>query len=437
MKREKHQPRADEPAKTWQATQHSNIVRHVPSGIYYARLRVKGKLVWRSLKTERISIAQARLADVEREERRKSEAGFVQATDKVLIRECIEAYRQKGFRPAKPRSKKDVKPLKPAALAYYEQRIQALKESWPGFEDLEVRHVTEKHCSDWADKARVRMAPTVFNHTLGVLRNLFDFGVQAGARYNNPAAGIMRESETSKKLTLPDNATFAKFVAEIESAGSGHSKPCADLVRFMAFGGFRKTEAAFVTWADCDFDRGGQGVITLRGHPDTGLKNRVPGEVRQVPMIPEMREFLLRLREKRSDDTPSTPVMAVRECQKAMDRAAKALGMVRITHHDLRHLFATRCIESGVDIPTVSRWLGHQDGGALAMRVYGHLRDAHSVAMAQRVTFSSPEPIGSAPAPDARGLRGIAGDGKHRDLREKEKAERGIAEDATHEGPAV
>jgi integrase len=24
-------------------------------------------------------------------------------------------------------------------------------------------------------------------------------------------------------------------------------------------------------------------------------------------------------------------------------------------YHDLRHLFATRCIESGVDIPTVSR----------------------------------------------------------------------------------
>jgi integrase len=45
--------------------------------------------------------------------------------------------------------------------------------------------------------------------------------------------------------------------------------------------------------------------------------------------------------------------------------------MHRITHHELRHLFATRCIESGVDIPTVSRWLGHKDGGALAMKVYG------------------------------------------------------------------
>jgi integrase len=49
--------------------------------------------------------------------------------------------------------------------------------------------------------------------------------------------------------------------------------------------------------------------------------------------------------------------------QSNADRAAKVLGMTRITHHDLRHLFATRCIESGVDIPTVSRWLGHKDGG--------------------------------------------------------------------------
>jgi len=70
-----------------------------------------------------------------------------------------------------------------------------------------------------------------------------------------------------------------------------------------------------------------------------------------------------------------------------MDRAAKIVAMERITHHDLRHLFATICIESGVNIPTVSRWLGHQDGGALAMKTYGHLRDEHSSAQAKRVTF--------------------------------------------------
>jgi integrase len=65
------------------------------------------------------------------------------------------------------------------------------------------------------------------------------------------------------------------------------------------------------------------------------------------------------------------------------------IGIERITHHDLRHLFATRCIESGMDIPTVARWLGHVDGGALAMKVYGRLRRAHSQQAAQLVTFGA------------------------------------------------
>jgi hypothetical protein len=79
--------------------------------------------------------------------------------------------------------------------------------------------------------------------------------------------------------------------------------------------------------------------------------------------------------------------MRVSECKKSITTACKKLEIPRFTHHDLRHLFATRCIESGVDIPTVSRWLGHKDGGALAMKVYGHLRDQHSTSMAQKVVF--------------------------------------------------
>ena len=33
---------------TWQPTHCANIVRHIPSEIYYARLRIKGKLIWRN-----------------------------------------------------------------------------------------------------------------------------------------------------------------------------------------------------------------------------------------------------------------------------------------------------------------------------------------------------------------------------------------------------
>jgi integrase len=39
-----------------------------------------------------------------------------------------------------------------------------------------------------------------------------------------------------------------------------------------------------------------------------------------------------------------------------------ALPIPRITHHDLRHLFATRCIESGMDIPAVAHFYARAPG---------------------------------------------------------------------------
>jgi integrase len=136
-----------------------------------------------------------------------------------------------------------------------------------------------------------------------------------------------------------------------------------------------------VTWQDCNFEKK---EITVLGDPETQTKN---GEIRRIPMIPHMVELLGRLKMQRPDAKPIESIMLVRECQKAMDRAARITGIARITHHDLRHLFATRCIESKVDIPTVSRWLGHKDGGALAMKTYGHLRNEHSQEMAEKVKF--------------------------------------------------
>ncbi len=206
--------------------------------------------------------------------------------------------------------------------------------------------------------------------------------VETGASYDNPARALKRVGEGPKELKLSELAQFGRFVEEIQRAGGRFSANAANLVCFLAFGGFRKLEASFITWDDTNLDRG---EIRVRGDPATRAKN---GETRRVPMMREMRRLLEELREERAAEPLHTPVIPIRECQKAMSRAAGLAGMARITHHDLRHLFATCCAESGVDIPSVARWLGHKDGGAMAMKVYGHLRDAHSASMAQKVTFA-------------------------------------------------
>ena len=356
----------------WQKTQYANLIRYDPSGTYYARIRIRGKLLRKSLETDLISVAKLRLGDLEKTERQAGENKDSVADGRMTVGQAMAILKERvGGDPS----------LKPRTREYYQQRIAALTKSWPELPQLELRRVTKADCLNWAARIGGKSSPTAFNHTVGILRAVIEIGVESGARYDNPARFVKRVSERPKKLELPDFTQFQKFVEEIEHSGSGFSKPCAALVRFLAYGGFRKLEASQISWADCDFKKG---KIAVRGDPDTGTKNR---EIREVPMIPDMVQLLGRLREERPDAQPTEPVMLVRECQKAMDRAAEAVGMKRITHHDLRHLFATRCIESGVDIPTVSRWLGHKDGGALAMKTYGHLRNEHSQAMAQKVKF--------------------------------------------------
>jgi hypothetical protein len=47
----------------WQTTPRANLVRNTASGNYYARVRLKGKLIWKSLKTDRLAVAKLRVGD--------------------------------------------------------------------------------------------------------------------------------------------------------------------------------------------------------------------------------------------------------------------------------------------------------------------------------------------------------------------------------------
>ena len=193
---------------------------------------------------------------------------------------------------------------------------------------------------------------------------------------------MKRDAIRGKEIALPSTDKFNALLAEMRNAHSRYSPHCADFAAGLAFTGCRVGEVREIAWRDVDFDCG---EIVVRGDATTGTKN---WELRRVPLIPDARALFERMRVERPGESPDTKVFRVSECQKALDRACKKVGAARITHHDLRHLLATRCIESGVDIPTVSRWLGHKDRGALAMKTYGHLRREHSIAQAQRVTFT-------------------------------------------------
>jgi hypothetical protein len=68
----------------WQKRPYANLVRDKSSGIYFARFRVRGKLIRRGLKTSQISVAKLRLADMEKQELQRVEHQTVVAGCNVV-----------------------------------------------------------------------------------------------------------------------------------------------------------------------------------------------------------------------------------------------------------------------------------------------------------------------------------------------------------------
>jgi integrase len=362
----------------WSKTSVQGLVRH-SSGTYYARLQVGGKDKWKSLKTPVLEVAKNKLRDEQKatagETVKEARSGRMTMGNAIAT---LEAEIDSGA-PLRARRKRH---NQESSRDYRRETLAALKRSWQAVNGAElaaqeVRKITKEDAEKWGKVYRDEVSPSRFNNTLGTLRRLFAIAIAAGEAYRDPAAGIERAEVKAKKLTLPERQAFPQFVRVIRESGHRTADDSADLVELLAYTGGRIEEACFVTWGDVDFMRG-----TVRF---TKTKN---GDERAVPMIEEARALLEKMRAARAGEDLTEPVLRVGEARGSMTAAAKKIGMKRITHHDLRHLFATVAIESGVDIPTVSRWLGHKDGGALALRTYGHLRDEHSQSQAKRVSFA-------------------------------------------------
>jgi len=208
MSEKNARPATAESDKDWQKTQYSNLIRYVPSGTYYARLRVKGKLIRRSLKTDVLSVAKLRFSDFEKNERQGAENRDSVSAGRLNMSDAIAIHKKRTAGDAS---------LKPRTKVYHDERIAALLKSWPELATKEIRTITKTDCLDWAAKFGVDRSPTVFNHTISILRKLFEIGIELGARYDNPARFIKRVSERPKRLTLPEPETFGQFIAAVEN----------------------------------------------------------------------------------------------------------------------------------------------------------------------------------------------------------------------------
>ena len=330
-------------------TKYANLVRYIPSGTYFCRASVGGRLLRRSLKTQSIELAKIkldRLIEAERA-RRKAKAGAVRSVA-AFAEIFLTKVRSSG--------------VKPRSVDYRVETWGMLSRTCPELPPKDVAEVSISDCERAGVALRGKYSAGRYNGILETLRGIFKAALSAGACLADPTKGLERASVPIVAPKLPSNAEFKAMLRQLN--GHGATRGAGFAVALMAYTGLRVTEARSITPADVDLKGG---WILVR---DSIAKN---GEERRIPIIAEARPLVKRLLAGEVVINPA--------------RALKTVSKGTMTPHKLRHLFATSCLECGVDYRTVAAWVGHKDRGITLMRRYSHLRDEHAKKMAKKVRF--------------------------------------------------
>jgi len=185
----------------------------------------------------------------------------------------------------------------------------------------------------------------------------------------------MSRQDLMTKMSV-SKATLNRRIAETKGK-SGYKKigrpETAFTFLLLCYTGLRLGEARKLTWKDIEDDR-----IIIHG-------TKTDSAFRFLPLYPQLQDLLQSIATHRGLVKPNDKVMLRQRIDKALRRACQKVGIQNLRHHDLRHFFATKAVQAGVDMPTIAKWLGHADGGALAMKVYSNIMDEHIINSANKL----------------------------------------------------
>ena len=230
-----------------------------------------------------------------------------------------------------------------------------------------------------------RNARTV-NLGVTVLRNVLRRAIDDGWLKRLPTENLRPLKWTPRKRQL-FSASQINALCEAAEKVSKNGREFAEYIFLLAYSGARMAEALRLKWSDVNWK---QKQLTIGS--DGLSKNR---KARAVDFNAELEEHLKKMQARRAPDSewlfPSPqrgntdrPSKTFRE---TLLLARKAAKIPEFGFHDCRHFFVSYCVMSGIDFMTIARWVGHQDGGVLIGKVYGHLSNEHAQRQAQRVNF--------------------------------------------------
>ncbi len=202
-----------------------------------------------------------------------------------------------------------------------------------------------------SDRTRRKLKPATINRELACLRAMFNFFIEQDQIAKNPVS--KRRGKRGAFLEENNEQMRVLSFEEEQSYLSAASQPLKDLAILMLDTGMRPDEVARITRNNVHLDKNyvynpfgktkaAKRKITLTRRAAEVLRDRIE-RVDSDYVFPHKND-------------PNKPMIKVNH---AHDGAIGRAKLSKFRLYDLRHTFATRAAEAGVDLATLAAILGH------------------------------------------------------------------------------
>lgn len=182
---------------------------------------------------------------------------------------------------------------------------------------------------------------------------------------------------------------------KIEEAALSAKKDKYRGIILCLYTGLRIGELLALTWSDVDFEKSILSVTkTCHDGNENGKHSRIidtpktENSRRQIPLSKTLVKMLKDMKKKSKCEfviaDGEKPVF-IRSYQRMFELFLKKLGLQHKGFHSLRHTFATRALECGMDVKSLSEILGHKNA-MITLNRYAHSLWEHKAEMMNKLS---------------------------------------------------
>ena len=236
-----------------------------------------------------------------------------------------------------------------APKSYLRDR-QALNHLLPLFGETVLAGITPKLLAGYKTQRRIeKAAPATINKELQLVRHAFNIALREWEWCReNPMHRVSMEpvrNEVDRWLTANEE----------EHLLASSSPWLREMIGFALHTGMRQGEILNLQWQDVDFVRG----VLLVMQSKNGTRRTIPLNTTVYELLAAKQTTMGPLRGP-VFTTPLGNELQVRYLAREFCEARNRAGIPDFRFHDMRHTFATRLVQRGVDLYKVQRLLGHK-----------------------------------------------------------------------------